>query len=91
MKKTPHGITVEEIKEHISEIDGVIDVHHIHLWSLDGQSTYATMHIVANSDSMVKQKIKQQLKIQFSVTLAHFKCSVTLDSTTVDQILEYRS
>ena len=62
LEKTPHGITVEEIKEHIGEIDGVLDVHHIHLWSLDGQSTYATMHIVALDDfTEIKKKIRHEL------------------------------
>ena len=62
LEKTPHGITVEEIKEHISEIDGVIDVHHIHLWSLDGQSIYTTMHIVAKENfTEIKKKIRDEL------------------------------
>ena len=62
LEKTPHGITVEEIKEHVSEIDGVIDVHHIHLWSLDGQSIYATMHIVAKENfTEIKKKIRDEL------------------------------
>ncbi len=42
LEKTPQGIGVEEIKEHILSIDGVIDVHHIHLWSMDGNSNYAS-------------------------------------------------
>ncbi len=62
LEKTPHGITVEEIKEHIGEIDGVLDVHHVHLWSLDGQSSYATMHVVAKDDfAVIKKKIRQEL------------------------------
>ena len=35
-EKIPNGISTEEIKEHILEIDGVIDVHHIPIWSIDG-------------------------------------------------------
>lgn len=63
LEKTPHGFDVAEISEHISEIDGVIDVHHIHIWSMDGQSNYATMHIVTNSDvSQIKDKIRNELK-----------------------------
>lgn len=63
LEKTPHGFDVTEISEHISEIDGVIDVHHIHIWSMDGQSNYATMHIVTNSDvSQIKDKIRNELK-----------------------------
>ena len=63
LEKTPHGIDINEIKEHIAEIDGVQDVHHIHIWSMDGQSNYATMHIVTNSDSnQIKHKIREELK-----------------------------
>lgn len=62
LEKTPHGIDVHEIKEHITEIDGVIDVHHIHIWSMDGFHNYATMHIVTNADGHeIKEKIREEL------------------------------
>ena len=62
LEKTPHGIDIEKIKAHIMEIDGVIDVHHIHIWSLDSYSNYATMHIVTNKDTKeIKLKVKHRL------------------------------
>ncbi len=62
LEKTPRGIDVKEIAEHVSEIDGVLGVHHIHIWSMDGQSNYATMHIVTNSDSpKIKETIREEL------------------------------
>lgn len=63
LEKKPHGIDVCEIKEHISDIDGIIDVHHIHVWSMDGLHNYATMHIVTNADSHeIKEKIRKELR-----------------------------
>ena len=63
LEKIPDNISIEEIKHHIKEIDGVIDVHHIHVWSMDGQLNYATMHIVANENShTIKDKIREELK-----------------------------
>lgn len=60
--KIPEGINVDEIKEHLSEIDGVLDVHHIHIWSMDGNNNYATMHIVTNGDHLtVKKAVKDEL------------------------------
>ena len=50
LDKTPCGINVVEIREKLMEIDGVTDVHHIHLRSIDEQSTCATLHIVTCSD-----------------------------------------
>lgn len=63
LEKIPNDISIEEIKKHIKEIDGVIDVHHIHIWSMDGNHNYATMHIVANENShTIKDKIREELK-----------------------------
>lgn len=63
LEKTPHDISVRELKEHICEIDGVVDVHHIHAWSIDGHNHYATMHIVASGDFHdIKDKIREELR-----------------------------
>lgn len=63
LEKVPHGISVEEIREHVSEIEGVIDVHHIHIWSMDGQNNYASMHIVTDGDAhSIKEEIREELE-----------------------------
>lgn len=63
LEKTPKGVDVNEIKEHIMEIDGVLDVHHIHIWSLDGENNFATMHVVTDIDGhSIKDAIRCELK-----------------------------
>lgn len=63
LEKAPRNIQVSEIKDHLKEIDGVLDVHHIHLWSMDGHNNYATMHIVTNADQHeIKEKVREELK-----------------------------
>ncbi len=63
LEKTPEGISVAEIKEHIKEIDGIIDVHHIHIRSIDGQNNYATMHAVTDRPGhIIKEKIREELR-----------------------------
>lgn len=63
LEKTPHGIDVEEIKEHILSIEGVSDVHHIHVRSIDGVNNYATMHVVAQGDGHeIKHKVRDELR-----------------------------
>ncbi len=62
LAKIPNDIKMDEIKEHIMEIDGIHDVHHIHIWSMDGQHNYATMHIVTDGDAhVIKHKIRKEL------------------------------
>ena len=63
LEKTPNNIDIDEIKEHLLEIKGVIDVHHIHIRSIDGFNNYATMHIVVDGDyKQIKDKIKEKLE-----------------------------
>lgn len=63
LEKTPKEINVDEIEEHLGEIDGVLNVHHIHVWSMDGQNHYATMHIVTNANPhKIKDKVRAELK-----------------------------
>ena len=63
LEKIPQGIDVEEIKEHLLKIDGVADVHHIHIRSIDGHNAYATMHIVTDADGHhIKDAVREELK-----------------------------
>ena len=62
LEKIPDGISVDEIKEHLMQINGVMDVHHIHVWSMDGYNRYATMHIVTDDDpGKIKHLIRDEL------------------------------
>ncbi len=63
LEKSPDSISIDEIKNHILQIDGVIDIHHIHIRSLDGYSNAATMHVVTDANNKeIKAKIKEELK-----------------------------
>lgn len=63
LEKTPEGIEIEELKKHLHEIENVKDVHHIHVWSLDGFNHYATMHVITDlkDTQELKKKIKDEL------------------------------
>ena len=62
--KTPSDIDIDELKEHLLEIKDVDDIHHIHVWSIDGYNNYATMHIVtkAKDTKKVKEEIREELE-----------------------------
>lgn len=62
LEKTPSNINIEHIKEHLLKIKGVEDIHHIHIWSIDGYNNYATLHVVTKSDSKkIKHLVKEEL------------------------------
>ncbi len=65
LEKVPLDVDTEQIKLHLEQLDGVLDVHHIHLWTLDGQTNCATVHLVTDGDP-------HQIKVAARQALAEF-------------------
>ncbi len=85
LNKIPNDICINDIKAHICSIEGVVDVHHIHAWSIDGHRNYATMHIVTKENvSDIKGKIRSELK-------EHGIDHVTLEFETENECCQERS
>ena len=62
LEKTPNGISVAELKEHLLEIEGIISVHDLHIWSLDGVNHCATLHVVVDDHfKSTKRKVREEL------------------------------
>jgi len=61
LEKTPKNISIENIKQTLLKNSSILDVHHIHIWSIDGNSNYATMHVVTNTKKTLelKQNIRE--------------------------------
>ena len=83
LEKTPKNISVEEIKKHLLEIKGVIDVHHVHIWSIDGFNNYSTMHIVTDEKNIkeLKNKIREEMN-------EHGICHSTIEIEDKDDICD---
>lgn len=62
LEKTPPDINIDQLKQHLLKIKGVGDIHHIHVWSLDGVNNFATLHAVANNSQTLKNQIRAELK-----------------------------
>lgn len=84
LERTPSGIDLAEIEEHLEKIDGVIGVHHIHVWSMDGQNNYATMHVVISGDA---HRIKEMVREELS---EHGIGHATLELESEDEVCDER-
>lgn len=79
LEKTPEGLDVAQLQAHLQEIEGVKDIHHLHLRSLDGSRHCATMHIRYAGDAhRVKELVRQELA-------EHGICHATLELETEDE------
>lgn len=60
--KTPKNIAIKELIAHLTSIEGIIEVHHLHVWSLDGETNCATLHVVVNEyKEEIKNTVKEEL------------------------------
>lgn len=72
LEKIPNNVSIDDIKSNLLKLSGIKDVHHIHVWSIDGIHNYATMHIVVDDFSKkMKDRIRDNLKDEgiFHVTM----------------------
>ncbi len=67
LQATPTGINIETIRSSLLKMEGVVDVHHMHVWTLDGEKHILTTHVqvspsisTASADEL-KKKIKTYL------------------------------
>ena len=62
LEKTPDNIDIGKIRERVMEVEGVLDVHHIHVRSIDGECNCATMHIVTDGEAdKTKEAVRDKL------------------------------
>lgn len=62
LEKAPDGVASDHLLAHLAEVEGVESVHHLHLWSLDGQLHCATLHVVTEDDpAAVKARVREEL------------------------------
>lgn len=63
LQKTPKNMDIDKIKKKLLSVEGVLDVHHIHISSIDGIQNIATMHIVCTGDfAEIKHTVKHKLE-----------------------------
>lgn len=56
-------ISSDDVVEVVKNVDGVVNVHHVHVWNLDEKESCATMHVLVNANhAEVKKRIREVLK-----------------------------
>ncbi|QRO83410.1 cation transporter [Corynebacterium glucuronolyticum] len=48
VERAPETVSVKAVRQRLSVLPGVVAVHDLHVWSLDGESLLATCHVVAD-------------------------------------------
>ncbi len=64
LEKAPESFEFEEFKKELmNENKEIKNIHHIHIWSVDGVNTYVMMHVVVSDDIQIPEIISLKKKI----------------------------
>ncbi|MET1017007.1 MAG: cation diffusion facilitator family transporter [Leifsonia flava] len=69
-QSVPVDTSVAEIREHILETDGVVDVHDVHVWAITSGEYVFSAHVVVEPDALVGERSSCLLD-ELSDCLAH--------------------
>ena len=84
MDKVPNDIDIDNIKKSVEKkFTEVKEIHHIHIWSIDGISNYMTAHMVLTKD-LSKDKI-----ISLKKDVKEFLSNLNITHSTLE--IEYHT
>lgn len=63
----PHNVTLEQVRAAAKRVEGVEDVHHVHIWALSTTQNAMTAHVVIGSGTAGREigRIKKSLRHEF--------------------------
>ncbi len=80
LEGTPRGVDRDRIRgDLVASVPGVSDIHHVHVWSIDGSRRMATLHaaLAANVDpgpavAAIKERLRRQHGIEHATVEPEF-------------------
>lgn len=75
LQATPEKGLIERVREELMSIEDVVSIHHEHAWSLDGESSVYTAHLVLGSQLHGTKQL--EMKNRVAGALEHFNFAHT--------------
>jgi cobalt-zinc-cadmium efflux system protein len=87
LEGTPPGFSVEQVELHLTGIIGVSSIHHVHAWSLTGESPMVTLHAKISDDAdrehvltAILNRLREGLGVEHAtVQMEHGPCAAPGD------------
>lgn len=80
----PKGVDLNKVVSEIKEVEGVLDVHHLHVWAISTSQNAMTAHIIIRSEVGMEQlnQLKKSIKHELEHVNIHH---ATLEFETEDE------
>ena len=96
MLGSPPGIDGNDVVRAIQCVDGVVDVHHVHLWQMQEHAAALDCHIVVERERMgeadkIKENVKSVLHERFSIEHSTLEFEASDNAHQEAQVFGHRS
>ncbi|MCV2894906.1 cation diffusion facilitator family transporter [Lentibacter sp. XHP0401] len=96
MLGSPPDIDGNDVVRAIQSVDGVVNVHHVHLWQMQESTAALDCHIVVERDRMgeadkIKENVKSVLHERFSIEHSTLEFEATDNAHQEAQVFGHRS
>ena len=70
MMGVPEGFDINEVAREIKDIDGVEDIHSIHIWGVDSKEIFLSCHLVVSNEDTdrILKLVQDRLESRFGIT-----------------------
>ena len=55
LEATPRNVNLRDVREHIRRVDGVVDVHDLHAWTITSGMPVLSAHVVVSDDALAER------------------------------------
>lgn len=67
----PEGYDADDIRDRISSVEGVLNVHHLHIWAISTTETALTCHVVIPEAEMLEEVTDRVKELLDSIGIHH--------------------
>lgn len=88
MEGVPNTLKVEDLRSDLQTLRGVVDVHDLHIWSLDGNQVLLTAHVCVKEILQAPQiltAVREQLSVQWNIQHCTLEPELNHCSSDCDQ------
>ena len=88
MQGVPRDLDVANVTEDLKQVDGVIDIHHVHIWHIDEHRRSFEGHIVVETPARmerIKLSLRKRLADEFDITHSTLEFEFTIPEPIVSE------
>jgi cobalt-zinc-cadmium efflux system protein len=70
LEGVPEGVDIKNIETTILSVDGILEVHDLHIWAITNDKISLTAHLVApaGNEKSIQAEVQKVLAKQFNIT-----------------------